>query len=539
MYTKHASLAIVSLLFLFLILFVYKSVNYMFSIPFHDFDEAHRAETAKRMKENKSYFVPLTGSQFDRVDNLSRPFLPNPDLNLFYHLERPFLVYILMIASTTLFGSFEFAYRLPSFLLGILTILTYFLFSKRANKNTSIFALSLGGLALLTSSDLWLSSQYSQLDTGLTAFLFLSLLTLIEYAEKKRLPFLILSGVSFALAVLSKGQPAIIFLFPLITLFVLRKISLKDLLLFFVFSGIFLLPWVALLSLKFGFLRFMQIFIGFGFSSVERYSHQVAPVLWYGRWWFETLRPGWVLFIALFIIDSLSLKIEWKKLTLLSFILGGLFVFSIQTNKIWWYVLPLVPAIAFYIYLSSAEYLKQNSNKLISISLVALLGSLPIFLNSTNKEVLIYGISITAVALVLIKTRVSSLFTFLYKYKEAVFFVSLLLSLSFFYYRFPKIIPYHWETKEVASYFSKLPGRNCLWVYDMPPEAALFYSNAGEVLAFNLEESKSLFSRSNRCDHYLITTNNIDSKELSYIPQKEIVYQKGAISLIRLRKNPY
>lgn len=509
----------------------------MYFIPFHDFDEAHRAETAKRMKEYKSYFVPLTGSQFDRVDNLSRPFLPNPDLHLFYHLERPFLVYLFMVASTILFGSLEFAYRFPSFLLGIATILIYFLFSKRVNKNTGIFALSLGGLALLTSSDLWLSSEYAQLDTGLTAFIFLSLLTLIEYAEKKRLPFLLLSGLSFALAVLSKGQPAIIFLFPLLTLLILRKISLKDLLLFFVFSGIFLIPWAVLLSLKFGLLQFIQIFSGFAVLSTKPYTHHVAPVLWYARWWFETLRPGWVLFIALFIFDSISLKIEWKKITLLSFILGGFFVLSIQANKIWWYTLPLVPAIAFYIYLSSAEYLKQNSNKLITISLVVLLGSLPIFLNSTNKETLTYSIGITALALALIKTKLSSLFTFLYKKREAVFFVSLLLSLIFFYYRFPKIIPYYWETKEVASYFSKIPGTNCLWVYDMPQEAALFYSNAGEVIPFNLEESKSLFLKSIRCDHYLITTIDLVDKELSYIAQKEIVYKKGAISLIRLRKN--
>lgn len=537
MHTKHASLAIVSLLFVFMMLFIYKSLNSMYSIPFHDFDEAHRAETAKRMKEYKSYFVPLTGSQFDRVDNLSRPFLPNPDLHLFYHLERPFLVYLFMIVSTALFGSFEFAYRLPSFLLGILTILTYFLFSKRINKNTSILALALGGLALMTSSDLWLSAQYAQLDTGLTLFLFLGLLTLIEYAEKKRLPFLLLSGVSFALAVLSKGQPAIIFLFPLITLFVLRKISLKDLLWFVVFSGIFLIPWAVLLSLKFGLLQFIQIFSGFAVVSTKPFAHHASPLLWYARWWFETLRPGWVLFIAFLITDVISLKIEWKKITLLSFILGGLFVLSIQTNKIWWYVLPLVPAIAFYIYLSSAQYFKQNSNRLIAISLVVLLGSLPIFLNSTNKETLTYGIGITTVAFVLIKTKIFSLFTFLYKHKGAVFFTSLLLSFSLFYYRFPKIIPYYWETKEVASYFSKIPGTNCLWAYDMPQEAALFYSNAGEVIPFNLEESKSLFLKSIRCDHYLITTIDILHKELSYIPRKEIVYKKGVISLIRLRNN--
>lgn len=184
---------ILTLIFIFfLIIFVVNSAITMSTVPFYDFDEAHRAENAKRMKEYKSYFVPLTGSSQDRVEHLKIPLRENPDLHLYYHLERPPLIYDLMILSTSIFGSTEWAYRLPSFILGMSIFLVFLFFARKVSK--SIIAIATGLLTLFTSSDLWLSSQYAQMDTAISLFLFLSLLTLIFYCSERKNFLIFLSG---------------------------------------------------------------------------------------------------------------------------------------------------------------------------------------------------------------------------------------------------------------------------------------------------------------------------------------------------------
>lgn len=502
----------------------------------HDFDEAHRAENAKRMLEYKSYFVPLTGSPYDRVPQLNIPFKDYPELRLYYHPERPFLVYLLMIASITLFGATELTYRLPSFILGLSVFFVYIFFAtSNVVKKVHLFALVTGFLCLLTSYDLWLSSQYAQLDTGLTVFLFGSLLSLLTYREKRQLRFLVFSGISFALAVLSKGQPAVIFAFPIGALFLLKKLSRKEILIFIAASCALLVPWVltVLFLLQISLSEFLRIFFGFWFTSTQRYDHHVAPVFWYARWWWESLRPGWTLFLILLTFDILKGNLSWKKKTLLSYILGSFVIFSLQTNKIWWYVLPIVPAVAFYIFLSTKDYLQRYPKRLNNLALIIFLSSLPIFLRASNTTVMIYGFVVTVLSvLVLINERIPN-FGLLVGRKEVLFTAAVVASLGFFYTNFPKIVPYHKETKAVASYFAAIKeDKKCLWIYDMPTEAALFYSNAGEIKALNFEETKStLFLH---CNKYLITPADINDPEFWYLPKKELLFQKGKIKLIKL-----
>lgn len=500
----------------------------MYTIPFYDFDEAHRAENAKMMKEYGSWLVPLGGS-YDKVEKFKIPLKENPNLYLYYHVERPPFVYWLMILSTFIFGETEWAYRLPSFLLGISTILAYYIFAQWSAKKNQI-ALFMGFLALVTSSDLWLSSQYAQLDTGLTLFLFISLLSLIFYCGRKNLILLFISGFSFAFAFLSKGQPAAIFIFPLLFLLLHKKITVRELLIFLGSAGILLVPWLTLLSVKFNFFEVVKIFFGFGFSSyIESYLHIQAPIFWYARWWWETLRPGWTLFLALMIFDLANNSLTWQKKALLSFIVGGLVLFSASVNKIWWYVLPLLPAIAFYICLSASDYLKNNKRGVVNLSMVILLASLPLLLGTTNRISLLYGILVSAVSFLILINKKLLGFPFLAPKTQALFLISITLSLLFFYIRFPTIVPYHWETKEVAQYYSRLSGNKCLQVYDMPTEAALFYSNAGQI---NPLVPGKLFPN---CDNYLLTpTNNENEILFPYFQNAKLIFKIGVMKLFKL-----
>lgn len=532
MIKNRGLLILATILLIFLSLFILKSVRTMITVPFYDFDEAHRAEKAKKMKEYVSFLVPLTGSPQDRTVDLRVPVKENPDLFLYYHPERPPLVYWLMIASTSIFGSVEWAYRLPSFLMSLLTMAIFIFFAFK--KNLHLEALFIGLLTLVTSVDIWLSGQYAQLDTSLTFFLTLYLLTLISYVDSKKNSLLLVSGISFSLAVLSKGQPAIIFIFPLIFLVLSKKMRKREAIRFFAYSGIILIPWLILLNIYFGLGKVLKIFTEFAaYTSIIGYSFTKAPFFWYVRWWWDTLRPGWTIFLSLLIFDIYYRNLNWKKLTLLSFIFGSLLLFSVSANKIWWYVLPLVPAIAFYIYLSSASYLEHSKNRLINLSVAIILASLPIFYAQINKITLIYGFAMTILTTTIIFIpgfRLSNA-------KTLIFTLALFISLGSFLLHFPKIVPYHYNTKAVAGFFSGLPGKKCLWVYDMPPETALFYSNAGEILT--LTNHRSIFPS---CHNFLITPAEIGSLNLPYeslgniyyVKNRPIVYQKGKMKLVRL-----
>lgn len=503
----------------------------MRNVSFHDFDEAHRAETAKRMKEYGSFFVPLTGSPWDRAIELNVPVKGGPFLHLYYHLERPPLVYLLMILSISIFGSSEFAYRLPSFLLGISVFLLYYVLAQKLFKKIDYWALYLGLLVLFTSSDLWLSAQYAQLDTGLTFFLFTSLLLLILYVEKRKRILLYLSGFAFALAILSKGQPAITFVFPILFLLIFKKISVREIARFGLSAGVLIVPWVLYLSIAFGLTKFVQLFFGFAFlSATVADLNQKAPFFWYLRWFWESLRPGWTLFLAFLILDIFRNNFSWKKLVLLSYIFGSLLALSLPINKLWWYVLPIIPALATYIYLSASDYLKKFGKRgLLPITLILLLSSLRIFFGVPNKATLFYGIGITSVTALILT------FPFLNKSLKGrnmfavLFFFSFAMSLLAFYTRFPKIMPYNWEAKPVGQYFVGLPEPKCLWVRDSPVEAILFYSNAKEIEQFNA--NSNLYRH---CKNYLIIHGEYDDEIKQLLENKKVLYRVGTFRLIAL-----
>lgn len=521
-------LALFTISLFFFSLFVFKSIEIMKSVQFYEFDEAHRAETAKRMKEYGSYLVPIAGSYYDRVDRLNMSATNQGKfLRLYYHLERPPFVYLLMIGSISIFGEQELAFRLPSFVLGISVFAIFFYFVRAHKAKINWYAFFAGFLVLLTSSDLWLSSQYAQLDTGLTAFLFLGLVLLIIYAEKRKNILIYASGISFALAVLSKGQPAAIFLFPLIFLFFAGKISLRDVLKFLLGSAVLIAPWIFYMSTKFGLITFIQTFFGFALSSATiEDSHQTAPIFWYIRWWWESFRPGWSLFLALVALDVFRKQLTWQKGALLSYVFGSLLFLSLPYNKIWWYTLPLIPAVALYVYISLNDYLKKSG--ILSITMVLFFASFPIFLQAQSKPALIYGLLVVSSSIFILSSPILNLLKRDTIFLRIFFMASIIFALYSFYLRFPKIVPYYWETKSVGQFYTTLPEPKCLWASGIPVETTLFYSNAVEVYIFN---SDSILPT--HCKNYIII-NEENNPLNTLLRDKSVLYQNGKLKLIAL-----
>lgn len=526
---KNYTIFLLALIFLsFLAIFIIKANVHMIYTPFHDFDEAHRAEKAKRMKEYFSFLVPITGSPVDRITTHKIPLKENPKVFLYYHPERPPFVYWLMIGSTSIFSPTEWAYRFPSFLMGMLTIIIFIIFAKAFLGNSLIPAFGVGTLALIASEDLWLSSQYAQLDTSITFFSTLCIFSLIYYCKTRKGWVLTLSGLSLAGAVLAKGQPAIILLPPVVFLFLIGKLSSQDLFKFFASASIILIPWLVLLEIFFGLKEVYEAFSKFAATSaLVEYSHIKAPIFWYARWWWDSLRPGWSLFLAFIFIDLKSGEMSWQKKALLSFIIPGFLLFSLSTNKIWWYVLPLVPAVAFYTLLSVRDYLKRYKTALFNLSAVIGLLSVPIGMTISNKLTLIYGGLATLISFIILNFRLKRIISS--NIQTGVFLIVLAISLASFLSHFPSIVPYHQNTKFVAKYFFDQPGEKCLWFYDMPPETALFYSNAGEV--FPLAPGKSLFPD---CQNYLITPAADKTAIDSFSKNSTLLYQRGTMKLYKL-----
>ena len=114
------------LIFAFLF-FCAKSVSNMIIISFHDFDEAHRVEGARNMRLNHYYVSPLVGGPYNNgSETETQRYSLDPDKKIYPEKGRPPLVFSLMAISSQIFGDVEWAYRLPSFIFGILIFFLLF-----------------------------------------------------------------------------------------------------------------------------------------------------------------------------------------------------------------------------------------------------------------------------------------------------------------------------------------------------------------------------------------------------------------------------
>lgn len=481
----------------------------MKTIPLHDFDEANRAEAAKNMKRYHFFLSPLTGSPFLRNEKLFVKAKNNPRLKLYYHLERPPLYFISMILSTNILGENELAYRLPSFIFGIIPLLIFLILAFIGNYFIPL-------LAFITNFDWWLSSQSALMDTMLSAFLFIAFLTFIIYLKKRKTILLFLSALSYGLAILSKGQPAAIFIFPIIFSFFTKKITLREIIFFLLVVLLTIFPYLFLVIKKFGWENFYNNFIGFAHNKISVSDNsQKAPFYWYFRWWMESFRVGLVLFFSLFLFDVYKKKLNYEKIITLFYFIFSFILISFSKNKVFWYVLPLIPIACFYIYLSLPE------GKLINIALIILISSLPIFYGESNKIVIIYGVFLIMVSFFILNQKINiknSLF------KNLIITFSIIFPLIIFLKNFPSVQPTYPENKIIGAYYKKISQPKCLYIYKMPYESILFYSDSEEINYFGKKTQYDF-----ECQNFLITSEKLKQ------PNWEKIYQYQRLSLYQLR----
>jgi 4-amino-4-deoxy-L-arabinose transferase-like glycosyltransferase len=324
----------------FLILIVLASLLYFWELgqgSLADFDEVIYAQMAREIVKSGDWFTM--------------------HLNGIPRFKKPPLYTWLTAASFKIFGIGEFGARFPSALFGVLGILATFFLGKELFKDEG--TAFLGALILLTTIGYSLMPRQAMMSTTLTFFIILSLYFFSKAREKSR--YLIFSGLSIGLAIMTKG---VIGLIPLaiIGIFLIFKTTdtprrciefIRDknfywglLLLLLVAS-----PWHLgqLLINKKDFLN-MYIFD----TLSEHTSGNLKNIGFYPLTLLYSFFPWTVL--AFFALPRAFSGKKSSPILLLTWILLPLALFTFSGNRLYWHVVPLYPALSLLV----AQFLREK-----------------------------------------------------------------------------------------------------------------------------------------------------------------------------------
>jgi 4-amino-4-deoxy-L-arabinose transferase-like glycosyltransferase len=154
--------------------------------PIYILDEAKNAQCAREMLQRHDWIVPTFNEEL--------------------RTDKPVLHYYFMIVAYKLFGVNESAARFFSAILGILTVLITYYFTKRFANALAAFCSS---LVLVASTHFLFEFRLSVPDPYLIFFITGGLLTAFTYLQENKFIYLLLASISFALATLAKGPVAL------------------------------------------------------------------------------------------------------------------------------------------------------------------------------------------------------------------------------------------------------------------------------------------------------------------------------------------
>lgn len=244
---------ILVLLFCGVLLFI----PFLGTVHLFDWDEINFAESAREM---------LVTGNFTQVQINYEPFM-----------EKPPLFFWLQALSMKIFGVNEFAARFPNALLGIITLLTFYLFGKRLHNERFGF---IWALCYMGSFLPFLYFKSGIIDPLFNYFIFLSVfflgLSLKEHEKSTRYSFY--SGLLIGLAILTKGPVGLLIL--LLTFFVYTALTR--------FKSI---PRLKNLIVLF-FSAFVVSSLWFGFETINRGPGFISEFITYQLRLFSTPDAG-------------------------------------------------------------------------------------------------------------------------------------------------------------------------------------------------------------------------------------------------------
>lgn len=282
-------------------------------------------------------------------------------------IGKPPLCFWLMAFAYQVFGVSNFSTRLWSPIFGVLSCVVVFYFGKRLyNRVVGLLAV----LVLSTFFTFFSFARHAMLDVPFIFFMLTSIFFFVLNEEKKEnTHYILLSGLFFGLALLTKQTTAL--LIPLIVApyLVLTRKSIKSLFTrkFALFLGIGILiisPWLVYMILQYG-ARFWYVFLLYNnvMRSISPLEGHAGDSLFYFNYLITRENILWVAILPLavgFSVFKAFRKRNNQDILFVIWIVVILLVFTIAQTKLFWYILPAFPAFAIVI----ADFLYNLSKKL-------------------------------------------------------------------------------------------------------------------------------------------------------------------------------
>lgn len=305
----------------------------------------------------KNHFIPWDEAIYAKISkNMveSRDYL---NMNWFtgkIWYEKPPLYMWLASFTMSVIGFGELAARLPSALFGLLTVLLVYLIGAKLFNKTAAF---ISALCLVTGVHFLYYSRAAMLDVSVTFFITLSLYFYLKYLEKETWLYIILSGLSFGLGVMTKGVvgfiPLGIILFFEIYRYLTRqqKVNKRRIIhsaLFLISGSLVFMPWHLIMYQRFG-PPFIKNYLLY--HVIDRATNAIEdkgrPFFWYLTVMKVSMRIWFVALIGSFGYTLYKiLRKSSKHVFLLIWFLTIFLLFSISKSKLIWYIIPIYPVAA-------------------------------------------------------------------------------------------------------------------------------------------------------------------------------------------------
>ncbi len=295
-------------------------------------------------------------------------FAPHAFGGLAIWIGKPPLFMWLISFAFQAFGVNNFAARLPSAVFAALSLVLVYYLGKSLNNRPVGF---LAALILGTFSTFYLFARHAMTDVTFTFFIVASVYFFVQ-SQKTQKPtrYVLLSGIFFGLALLTKQVEALLLPLIIITYLLATKRSAKFLFTkgFALFWGVGVLmvtPWIAfmLLSFKTDFWNWFVVYCGIQ-RTISPIEGHAGNYLFYFSY-LTSKETLWAIFLpfagALCIFNAAVRHIKQDAL-LLSWMGIVLLVFTVAQTKLAWYILPAFPAFAIAISSLLYQIAKQLRN---------------------------------------------------------------------------------------------------------------------------------------------------------------------------------
>lgn len=266
---------------------------------------------------------------------------------------KPPLVMWTMALSFQVFGVNNFAVRLPSVVFGAFSlIMVYFL----GKKLYGVHVGALSALILGTFATFYEFATHAMLDMPFVFFTIASIyfIKLSEDAQHSN-RYAVLSGLFFACALLTKLIealliPLVIFIYFLITRRSLRFLFTKRIMLFLGVAALLLVPWMIYMDRRFfgDFWQCYFVYTGF-MRTVSPLEGHGGDLLFYFNYLTSSENLLWIALLPLaigFSVFKAMVKRAKADMLILCWMGIVLLVFTLAQTKLYWYMLPALPAFA-------------------------------------------------------------------------------------------------------------------------------------------------------------------------------------------------